>query len=72
MRALAFLLWTVTGAGGIALYWWFSYGNWRLHGHTLIEHDEVRFGLLPTALSGLWVILLFVSIFSAIPPGHRR
>jgi predicted RNase H-like HicB family nuclease len=48
-KKISFLLagWLVVLVGGSALYWWLQYGSWRLHGNTLMEHDEVRFGDIP-------------------------
>jgi len=64
MRSFRICLWMVTIGGGIALYWWFQYGSWQLHGNTLLEHDEVRFGRYPTALSALWLLSGFLLIRS--------
>lgn len=41
----------MVAAGGGSLYWWYMHGPWRNAGDSLLEHDAVHFGPVPTCLS---------------------
>jgi hypothetical protein len=67
MRVAYSLSCFATIAGGMALYWWFFHGSWRVHGHTVIERDLVRFGPYPLIFSRLWFVSLVASLWCFFP-----
>ena len=72
MITLMKVAWVIILLGGVALVWWFSYGSWRLHGDTLLEHDIVRFGPVPLVLSCVWVLLLFLVLLATLHSSTHR
>jgi hypothetical protein len=60
-------LWLFVFVGGAALDWWFMYGPWRnIEGpdplSTFLAHDAVRFGAVPMCFSGLWLLLVIITL----------
>jgi hypothetical protein len=58
--------WVIILIGGVAGYWWLQYGSWRLHGHTLEEHDEVLFGPASMFLFTIWILSFFAALVASL------
>jgi hypothetical protein len=66
-KSLLIGLWCGLLASAACYYWWSTYGEWLKHTEsTLLAHDAVRYGKIPTLLMLVWFIVFLMCLLITV------